>query len=326
MPETPKAAGANVDVLSDVLRVIRLSGAVLFRASFGAPWSLLTAGADRLLRQFPASVRRLAVFHVVVRGRCWIRGPSDDDEPVETSEAVVLPRCDVHVLADDPARPPEPTEALLAGTPLTSLRDIEYGGDGEQTQILCGFLSCEQIAFEPLYAALPPLFRVSLGGVRGLLEYAVREAVSESEGAAGARLRVAELLFVEALRRYMADLAGHETGWLAGLRDPVVGKALALLHAEPARAWTVPALASAAAVSRSSLNARFTQLLDEPPMHYLTRWRLLLAARQLHDQRGSIAAIAARVGYESPAAFARAFKRRYGETPAVYRKRTRMAA
>jgi AraC-like DNA-binding protein len=327
MPETPKAGGARRDVLSDVLRVIRLSGAVLFRSSFTAPWSLLTGGGEGLLGQFPSTVHRLCVFHIVVDGHCWVRQPNDGAMALETNEAVVVPRCDPHVLCDDPERPPVPTQALLRGMPMTALRDIRYGGGGECTQVLCGFLSCEQIDFEPLYAALPPLFRVSMSGVRGLLDYAVAEAVSETAGSASSRLRVAELLFVEALRRYMADLAGDETGWLAGLRDPLVGKALTLLHDKPAHRWTVAALASETASSRSSLTARFAQLLSEPPMQYLARWRLLLAARQLHDNHhNSIAEIAAEVGYDSPAAFQRAFKRQFGETPAVYRKRRRAPA
>lgn len=314
-----------MDVLSDVLRVIRLTGAVLFRASFGAPWAISTQGADGLLSQFPPRIRCLTVFHVVMSGRCWIGRPHGPAEPIDAGHAVVLPRCDVHVLGDDPARSPVPTQILLHGAPLGKLRDVRYGGDGPRTQMLCGFLTCEQGGFEPLFAALPSLFRVSLESVRGLLDYAQREAVSEAEGAASSRLRIAELLFVEALRRYMAGLRRGEIGWLAGLRDPVVGRALALLHADPRRRWTVEALASRAAASRSSLNARFTQLLGEPPMQYLANWRLFLAARRLNDERATIEAIALDVGYRSPAAFQRAFKRRHGETPAVYRKRQRAA-
>lgn len=327
MPETPKAAGAPIDVLSDVLRVIRLSGAVLFRSSFTAPWAILTPAGAQLLDQFPVSVHCLAIFHIVVSGQCWVSRPSEGAQILDANDAVVLPRCDEHILADAPNRTPVPAQALLAGTPLAALRDIRYGGDGERTQVLCGFLSCRQIDSELLFGGLPPLFRISLAGVRGLLEYAVREAISDAEGAACSRLRVAELLFVEALRRYMAELADDETGWLAGLRDPVVGKALTLLHAEPSRSWTVASLASRTATSRSSLTARFGQLLSEPPMQYLARWRMLLAARQLHDdQRSSIAEVAAGVGYESPPAFHRAFKRHFGETPADFRKRGRAAA
>lgn len=318
-----------MDVLSDVLQVIRLSGGMLFRASFGAPWAIITSGAQNVMRQFPGSVRRVIVFHVVVHGTCWVRCAPGSPRQLTPGEAVVLPRCDVHVLGDEPDRTPVTTESLLKGTPLRELREISYGGSGRATEILCGFLSCDQSDFAPLFAALPPLFCVPLHGsgklpaLNSLLDYAVREVVSDAEGAASARLRVAELLFVETLRRYMAMLPADEVGWLAGLRDPVVGRALGLMHADPCHPWTVSELAAQAAVSRSSLATRFSQLLGEPPMQYLARWRLLLAARHLGDGERSIAMVAESVGYDSPAAFQRAFKRLRGETPAAFRKRLR---
>lgn len=320
-----------MDVLSDVLQVIRLSGAALFRASLSAPWAFISSGMDDMIRQFPSPTRRVVVFHVVIRGNCWVQRVPGPPQRLAAGDAVVLPRCDVHVLADQPGRTPTSTEQLLHGTPVFKLRDIAYGGDGRSTQVLCGFLICEQTDFTPLFSALPPLFKTSFQdevgapGVEGLLEYAVRQTVSNSEGAASSRLRAAELLFVEALRRYMVALPTDEAGWLAGLRDPVVGKALTLLHGNPCRPWTVTDLAARAAVSRSSLAGRFTELLGEPPMRYLVRWRLLLASRQLRDSHRSVAAIAESIGYQSPAAFQRAFKRFHGETPAACRKRLQRA-
>lgn len=316
-----------MDVLSDVLQVIRLSGAALFRASLGAPWALISSGTENVMRQFPMPVRRVTVFHVVIRGSCWIQRVGGPPQRVAAGEAVVLPRCDVHVLADEPGRKPVPTAELLRGMPVFKLRDVRFGGEGDLTQLLCGFLICEQTDFEPLFSTLPPLFQTSFNdfagapGIEGLLEYAVRQSVSEAEGAATSRLRAAELLFVEALRRYMLTLSADEAGWLAGLRDPMVGKALALLHEDPCRPWSVVDLASQVAVSRSLLASRFTELLGEPPMRYLARWRLLLALEQLRDSRRSIPAIAESIGYQSSAAFQRAFKRFHGETPAACRKR-----
>ncbi|HET6656046.1 MAG TPA: AraC family transcriptional regulator [Gammaproteobacteria bacterium] len=321
-----------MDVLSDVLQVIRLSGAALFRASLGAPWALISSGTDSVMRQFPMPVRRVTVFHVVIRGSCWVQRVSGPPQRLTAGDAVVLPRCDVHVLADEPGRKPVPTAEMLHGTPIFKLRDVTFGGEGGSTQLLCGFLICEQTDFEPLFAALPPLFRLSFRGGQGLpdleslIEYAVHEAISEGAGAASSRLRAAELLFVEALRRYMVGLGPDDAGWLAGLRDPVIGKALALMHEQPCYPWTVTELAGEVALSRSALAGRFSTLLGEPPMHYLARWRLVLAARQLRDSHRSVAAIAESIGYESSAAFQRAFKRIHGETPAACRKRLQRTA
>ncbi|HET6655218.1 MAG TPA: AraC family transcriptional regulator [Gammaproteobacteria bacterium] len=319
-----------MDVLSDVLQVIRLNGAVLFRISAAPPWAFVTPPPDLLASQAQAS-SRLMVFHVVVEGACCVQLPPAAPQRLTAGEAVVLPRCDVHVLADEPGRKPVSAIELMGETPLVRLRDVVWGESDTPTRILCGFLSTGQTDFEPLFAALPPLFRVSFRdgdnngapGLEALLAHATREIISSSDGAAGVRLRITELLFVEALRRYMLSLPGDEAGWLAGLRDPVVGKALALLHADPCHAWSVTELASRTAVSRSGLATRFKHLLGEAPMHYLARWRLLLAVQQLHDSRHSIATIAESSGYDSAAAFQRAFKRFHGETPAACRKRLR---
>src|SRR5699024_2793370 len=216
---------------------------------------------------------------------------------------------------------PVSAAVLMGDTPLLQLRDVSDGSGRADTEILCGFLSSEQTTLEPLLASLPPVFRVSLchgagckPGMESLLAHAVDEILSQEAGAADARLRVTELLFVEALRRYTLTLPEDETGWLAGLRDPVVGKALQLLHGDPCYPWTVNELASQTAVSRSLLAARFKRLLGDPPMRYLWRWRLLLATHQLHDKRRSIPTIAESVGYDSSAAFQRAFKKYHGET------------
>lgn len=316
-----------MDVLSDLLRVIRLNGAVLFRVSLGSPWSFVTPPAEAFLAQLPPSIRRLSVFHVVLRGRCLARYQSQAPLELGQGEAVILPRCDSLLLADRLELEPVSAAALMRDTPLLQLRDVSDGSERADTEILCGFLSSEQTVLEPLLASLPPVFRISLCGTEGrpgmdsLLEHAVKEVTSDDSGADDARLRITELLFVEALRRYTQSLPTEETGWLAGLRDPVVGKALQLLHEDPCHAWSVSELASRAAVSRSLLATQFKALLGEPPMRYLTHWRLLLATRQLHDHRRSIAAIAESVGYDSPEAFQRAFKKFQGETPAAWRKR-----
>lgn len=316
-----------MDVLSDLLRVIRLNGAVLFRVAVGSPWSFVTPPGEAFLEQLPPSIRRLSVFHIVLRGGCWAQCQELPPLELAEGEAVILPRCHSLLLADRLDLEPVSAAVLMGDCALTQLRDVSDGSGRADTEILCGFLSSEQTVLEPLLASLPPAFRISLcasgdkPGMESLLEHAVNEVTSDDAGAADARLRITEMLFVECLRRYTTSLPGDETGWLAGLRDPVVGNALQLLHADPCRAWTVDELAAHAAVSRSLLAARFKQLLGEPPMRYLSHWRLMLATRQLHDQRRSVEAIAEDIGYDSPAAFQRAFKKYYGETPAAWRKR-----
>lgn len=315
-----------MDVLSQVLQQVRLNGAVLFRADLGAPWCFLTLGSQVLAGEIGRPGLHVMTFHVVLRGRMWAGLSKTSGSWVEAGDAVVLPHGDAHLLADAPGQEPVPTDGLYGG-PLQEIRDLRYaGGDGGNTQILCGYLCCQRNAFAPLFAALPRLFVVPLGadgqapGVGPLLDYVECEIDSPRAGASELRLRMAELIFVEALRRHMESTEAAASGWLAGLRDPLVGRALALLHAQPQRAWDVDSLAHEVAASRSHLAERFRRVLGEPPMQYLARWRMLLASRRLCESRESVAAVAEAVGYESPAAFQRAFKREMGMTPAQLRR------
>ena len=314
-----------MDVLSQVLQQVRLAGAVLFRAELGAPWCISTRPGTVLAQKLGRPTMHVITFHVVLQGRMWARLGATDGQWVEAGQAVVLPHGDAHVLGDTPQGRPVPTSELWGEVPLAQLRDVRWGGDGGRTRVLCGFLGCQRDAFAPLFAALPSLFRVQLQqddaapALDPLLAYAEHEIVSSRAGSAELRLRMAELIFVEALRRYMEGMPEAGFGWLAGLRDPLVGRALVLLHDAPQRAWDVETLAHETASSRSHLAERFKQVLGEPPMQYLSRWRMLLATRRLRESRDSIAAVAEAVGYESPAAFQRAFKRHLGVTPARWR-------
>lgn len=313
-----------MDVISQVLQQVKLSGAVLFRVAFGAPWAIQTMGNLRL----PPSAAQTSIFHIVLEGECWAGHGDEPRQHLQAGDAVILPRSIVHYIGDAPDRTPMLVSRLLGDRPLSQLRDVRLGGAGATTRLLCGFLSYERAMFTPLYDSLPELFRVRLGGGEGngidrLLAYAEDEIISRRPGSTGLRLRMAEMVYVEALRRFMADLSGDECSWLAGLRDPLVGRALALLHETPEQAWTVDALAHAAASSRSTLADRFQKLLGEPPMQYLARLRMLMAARRLRDTRHSVEAIAEAVGYASPAAFQRAFKRQMGATPAKWRRSDR---
>jgi transcriptional regulator GlxA family with amidase domain len=203
---------------------------------------------------------------------------------------------------------------------------MRHGGGGAATRFVCGYLALSRAVFRPLFEALPPVMQIPIGDgpasglLRELLRAGVRESSAERPGAASTLAKLADLLFVEALRRYVDGLPPEGKGWLAGVRDPQVGRALALLHGAPSRAWTVDELAHEVALSRSALAERFTSLIGEPPMQYLTRWRLALAAQMLRDGREPMIRIAERSGYESEAAFSRAFKREFGVPPASWRR------
>ena len=316
----------SMDVLSEVLQQVRLTGAVMFRATLAAPWCIAARPEGAVIAEVMPTAAHLISFHVVLEGRMSAGLVPSQSEQVDAGEVLIVPHGDAYFIGDSLEGLPLPAAQLFGDTPMTAMRNLRWGGDGAHTRVICGYLGCEREAFMPLFSALPRLFKVRLGGdaaqtLDPLLAYAEQQAASSCPGAAGLRLRMAELMFVEALRRYMESLPETGSGWLAGLRDPLVGRALALLHAAPEKRWTVDELAHAAATSRSRLADRFTQVLGEPPMQYLARWRMLLAARRLRESRGSIAAIAEAVGYESPAAFQRGFARHMGATPAQWRRR-----
>lgn len=311
------------DLLSDVLTLVRLTGALIFQFDVRGPWGV---AGDPLLEKFapllPPGTSNVIAFHVVLEGECWIRHAARDWFAVRAGHVAVITNGGRHELGDQPGRPSVPFEAMLGGRPLLEARHLRFEtGPGGTSRVLCGFLGCDRRAFEPLCGSLPPVFQVDLGDrMQTLVPYAVANALDDSPGAEGLRGRLAELLFLGALRVYMRELPADASGWLAGVRDPVIGRAMQAMHAEPHRHWTLDELAAAAASSRSAVAARFTEVLNETPMHYLTRLRMYLAARLLTDSHKSLAAIAEEVGYESPAAFQRAFKRNFDMPPAAWRR------
>lgn len=312
------------DLLSDVLALVRLTGALIFRVDLRGSWGI---ASDPTLGKFasllPAGTSQVAAFHIVLDGECWVRHASSDWFAVSAGEAVVMPHGGAHDIADRPGRQPLPLATMLCGKSVLDLRKTRIDtGPGAAASLLCGFLGCDRRAFEPLFNSLPACFLVRLEDCSDtLVRFAVGKTLDDSPGTASLRVRLAELLFMQALRRWMQELPDDATGWLAGLRDPLVGKALRALHEFPCRRWTVEALADAVASSRSSLAVRFRELIGEPPMHYLTRLRMQLAARQLCQRACSVASLADEVGYDSAAAFQRAFKRCFGVPPAAWRRK-----
>jgi len=314
-----------MDALSDVLRVVRLTGGVFLDARFTAPWSLQGKVEPIDFAPFLAAPRDVIGFHYVVEGRLIAQVEGGPSTELQQGEIILLPRNAVHVLASSLDLEPYPAKDVVTQPPGAGIYQVKYGGGGEETHIVCGYLGTDSVD-NPLMAALPPMLTLNVADTPGgawiaqSFAYAAQQLATPEAGAATIIGKLSELMFVEAVRRYIEALPPQECGWLAGLRDPAVGRALALMHTKPAHAWTAEELASTVNTSRSSFAERFTTLLGMPPMRYLTNWRMHLAATKLRDTRQTIAQIAYEVGYESEAAFTRAFRREMGHPPAAWRK------
>jgi AraC-like DNA-binding protein len=318
-----------MDPLSEVLKSVRLEGALYLDAEFTAPWCIRGCYGVASVQERLAGAEHIAFFHFVTEGQCKVRLVDGTEvHQVGAGDLVLFPRDDRHLMGSDLAVPPLETENFNATNPAAGreLVALRLGGGGPTTRFVCGYLACNRSVFRPLLDSLPRLLRIPVGDgrasaqVRGLLRMGVSESGAARPGSASALARLAELLFVEALRRYAESLPADGKGWLAAVRDRHVGRALSLLHADPKREWTLDELAREAALSRSALAGRFKALIGESPMQYLGRWRLALAARALRAGREPIGRIVERSGYASETAFIRAFKREFGVPPAAWRK------
>jgi AraC-like DNA-binding protein len=326
------------DPLSDVLKTVRLRGAVFFMLELSAPWSDGMPDGETLAPILVPRAQQVISFHVVTHGGCW--GGLLDGQQVrfEAGDVIVFPRGDGYFLSFGRQQPTAPNvdqaHAFMRGMTAGQLPfSVAFGGGGaERVGFICGFLGCDVRPFNPLFATLPRLLHIK-GAARAadarlqrLMELTLTEASDDVPGAESVRLRLSELMFVEVIRRHVAALPPEQAGWLAGLRDEHVGRALGLLHERAAHGWTLDELASDVGLSRSAFADRFTRLVGEPPMQYLTRWRMQMAARLLTDGTAKVAAIGVEVGYDSEAAFSRAFKKVAGVSPAAWRQRRREPA
>jgi len=318
-----------MDALSDVLKSVHLEGAVYLNAEFTAPWCVRGELGFTSVRKRLAGAEHVAFFHFLTEGKCKVRlADGSDILEAKAGDLILLPQEGKHLMGTDLHLAPMEGDATVNPPPTAEadLFHMRHGGGGAATRFICGYLALSRTVFRPIFEVLPPVMVIHVGDgpasvlLRELFRAGVRESAVDRPGAASTLAKLADLLFVEALRRYMEGLPPDGKGWLAGVRDPQVGKALALLHAEPGRAWTVDDLGREVALSRSALAERFTALVGEPPMQYLTRWRLALAAQMLRAGRDPVIRIAERTGYESEAAFSRAFKREFGMPPASWRK------
>ena len=314
-----------MDALSDVLRAVRLTGAIFFDIQASEPWVAETPPGEAIVEaMFPGS-EHLVCYHVIIRGSCWACIPGEAPIRLSAGDIIVLPHGDTHVLSSTPGLRRTPDMSLYR-MPADGRLPVSISmGDsqGESVQLVCGFLGCDARPYNPLLTALPRVILVS-GAAGGTMAAYVQFALTESKaprmGGQCVLGRLSELMFVDVVRHYLETLPADRTGWLAGLRDPFVGRALAAFHSAPARAWTIESLAKSVGLSRSALADRFTQFVGQPLMQYMTNWRMQLAANHLLSGTENVAVIANRVGYDSEAAFSRAFKKAVGTPPSQWRR------
>jgi AraC-like DNA-binding protein len=313
-----------MDALSEALTSVRMTGAIFYHAECSAPWGFRVPPLETVAHILAPGTERLVSYHLLTEGKA-VAEFADSTVSLTAGDVLVIPQGDPHTVSNGSPSDFVDSGALLARSLSGDRTTMRLGGGGETTRFVCGYFGCERHA-DKLFLAGLPLIKVNLRSDPGgeWLESSVRHLVSEAgsgrPGQAVLLAKMAEALFIETLRRYMAQLPSEQTGWLAGARDPVVGAVLAALHRKPSHHWTLEGLAAESAASRSVVAERFIRYLGEPPLTYLARWRLQLAVRMLQTTRKSVLQVAGEVGYDSEAAFNRAFKREFGIPPGQYRK------
>lgn len=330
----------NQDILSDVLRSVRLRGALYYHVSCMRDWVAEAPPSREIAAAVMPGSEHVIEYHAVISGSGW--GAALGGEPVrlETGDLILFPHGDPHVVSSAPGMraPPDPAgyfdrrQQRLPFALHLDAREVQVGtihrGPSDAT-LICGFLGCDLRPFNPLIAALPRLVHVRANPDFDWALQCMRQAAAETlerRPGGGALLeRLSEMMFIDAVRRFVASLPEDSGGWLAGLRDRFVGRALSLLHEEPAAPWTVDELGRRVGLSRSALHERFAAMIGQTPMQYLASWRMQIGAALLRDSAATVASIALDVGYESEAAFARAFKRQVGLPPARWRRQAKAA-
>jgi AraC-like DNA-binding protein len=314
MPLLLEATGT--DVLTDVLESLKLRGRIFCRCELSAPWALRFAAGD------------LSHFHVIERGACWLRlEGTRDDVRVDEGDLLLVPRGHGYQLSDEPQTPPIPIGDLFGDSPGGLHAVLRHGGGGRTANLICGGFEFGGPHAMSFLAVLPEWIRVRQDERRdnewldATMRFLARETRRPDLGAATIVTSLIDVLFVEAVRTWLREQPADTAGWLGALRDPSIGSALGLIHQSPEKRWTVPKLSAAVGQSRSPFAARFTALVGQSPMAYLKRWRLQVGATMLRQQAVALSSVAERVGYESTAAFSRAFTREFGVPPGLYRRR-----
>lgn len=318
-----------MDALSDVLRVMRLKGGVYLHGEFCEPWCLSVKVEPDSVSRYLGDTAHIVPYHFVIEGRMRVATADGTEFELAPGESVLFPRNDLHLMGSDIGRPALPAQDVVRYPVGGGLATISLSQGGARTRIVCGFLGTEDIRGNPVVSALPAMLRLSVTDdgarewVRSTFRYAADRIAAGHTGSEVLMGKLSELLFVDAIQRYAETLPAEHKGWLAGLRDPFVSRALALMHAKLAHPWTVEALGREIGLSRSALATRFGEVLGVPPMQYLASWRLHVAAHELVNSSKSILQIAHEVGYDSEASFTRAFKRVMDAPPATWRRQRR---
>jgi AraC-like DNA-binding protein/mannose-6-phosphate isomerase-like protein (cupin superfamily) len=301
------------DVVSDLLRAVRVRSSVYCRSHMGAPWG------------FGVEAHGNPSFHVVVRGRCWLTVDGEAEAlPLRTGDLVVLPAGPRHWMRDAPGSPTPLLDDILA-TEWSGNGRLRHGGDGARTELVCGGFALEGDAADPILRALPPVLHVRSTESRPApwvaagLELLREISASEAAGAEAVLARLADAMLTQALRLGLAELAAEHPERVSALRDPQIARAVQLVHREPEQRWTVERLASAVGYSRSAFASRFRELVGEAPMAYVARTRLVRAATLLERPDLTLAQVARHSGYANEFSFSRAFKRAFGVPPGLYR-------
>ena len=326
MTATPRSLADPPDLLSEILAAVRLRGSVFLNGRFSAPFGVISPARWDGQREF-AQMRHVSVFHLVAEGGCMLETADGVVREASKGDLLLMPFTAAHKFWSGSRRPDSFVFApeLLVEGPVSGVSLLNYGGGGDETRLVCGFLESAELMAAPLFRSLPPLLIEQTGDdpVSGMLAGTAAEILNHVENEAPGTPfllgRMMELLFVEVLRRHAARLPPDAGGMLAAMRDPIVARAIHHLHADPARKWTIEDLAAEAGASRTVLAERFNKLLGKPPIEYLTGWRIQLAADRLKSTREPLGRIAETVGYDSEAAFSRAFKRAMGVSPGAWR-------
>jgi AraC-like DNA-binding protein len=315
-----------VDALSEVLRVIRLDSAIFFNAEFSEPWCLVSPESRLLASELAPGGGHVIIFHLLCDGRAYVELDTGERVPLVAGDLVTFPHGHEHRLGSGATVPSIDAGSALHDVQTQGLDLFESGGGGARSRFICGFLACDPQLGQAFLGGLPSFVKINIREdpagqwLENSLRFSVNEAAGRRAGSDAMLAKLSEALFGETLRRYIRELPEGQTGWMAGVRDPDLGRALTLVHRRPEHPWTVVDLAREAGLSRTVLSERFRHFLGESPMAYLTRWRLILGARALTATSHSVSQVAQQVGYESEAAFNRAFKRWCGLPPARYRR------
>jgi AraC-like DNA-binding protein len=315
-----------MDAVSEILSGVKLNGAVFFTAELSVPWVVSWPGWETMAAKLAPGSEHLVIYHLVIDGSAVVEMEDGQTIAIASGDVIIFPQGDPHLIGSgQKAREPFPDFEINAKIKARDLSPLRAGGGGAVSRLVCGYMTCDPHLSRPIVDGLPPAFKVNVRSdssgqwLENSFLHLVEESRSGRVGSEAMLAKLSEALFVDTLRRYIAGLPDDQRGWLAGARDPVVGKSLGLLHRRIAHPWTIADLADQVGISRSALVERFTRYLSDPPMTYLTRWRMQVAARSLQRTSRGVAEIAADIGYESEAAFSRAFKREFGAPPGRYR-------